>query len=200
MANENWDRHVFNLPENHRWTAKPGNVVFVADRGALRFEIPQQWIVKPSKTSVKFTDAKPPNDDMCLEVSISYLTSAYGRNVDWSNLSLSEMLKQVAAEDDSGDGKAKNRKSTKNIGAPLTIKLGSLQMAWVETEFIDPGEKRPAYSRIGIALDTAAGIHAVLTMSFWPEDAARARTVWNDVFGTMKIGEYIASPFRGPDR
>ena len=192
-----WDKHVFRLPEDHGWTAKPGNVVFIADRGALRFEIPQGWIVKPSKTSVKFLDGDPPNDNIQMEVSISYLAAAYGRNVDWSGLSLSKMVKDVATSEDSEGGK--RIKKTK-IGTPLSMNLGNMRMAWVETEFMEPVEKRPAHSRIGIALDTAAGIHAVLTMSFWPEDGEVARRVWNDAFGTMKMGEHYEHPFFGPGR
>lgn len=197
---DNWDKQVFHLPENHGWTAKPGNVVFVADRGALRFEIPREWTMEPSRKSVKFLDAKPPDDSISLEVSITYL-AAYGRNVDWSGLPLSDLLKGITDEESParpGKRKARKRKDANKVSAPLTIKMGDLELAWVETEFIDPGEKRPAYSRIGLARDARAAIQALLTMSFWPEDADRAKAVWNDVLGTLKIGEYFDSPLHGP--
>ncbi len=194
---ENWDKQVFNLPENHGWTAKPGNVVFVADRGALRFEIPREWTVEPSKKSVKFLDAKPPNDKISLEVSVIYLNTP-GRNVDWSGLPLSDLLRDVTAEETPNRRRRGRRKDASKVGTPLTIKMGKLELAWIETEFIDPGEKRPAYSRVGITRDTDAAIHALLTMSYWPEDADRARAVWNDVLGTLKMGEYYESPLQGP--
>ena len=185
---EEWEKQVFKLPEQHGWTAKPGNVVFVADRGAVRFEVPQSWHVEPSRTSVKFYDAKPPDDNIGLEMSVIYL-AAYGANVDWSSLSIHGMIKDVASGDFGDDGK---------VGAPLTIKLNGLEIAWVEREFTDPGEKRLAYSRICTARHIESAIQVIITMAFWPEDAPEAKAVWNDVLGTLKLGEYIESPFHGP--
>lgn len=201
--NENWRKQVFNLPENHGWTAKPGNKVFVADRGALRFEIPQDWLVEPSRKSVKFRDAPEPNDTMGLEVSVFY--AGAGMNIDWSSLPLHQLIKDVTTEDFTGrPGRAGRRRKRKGrdetkVGPPVTIKLGNLELAWVESEFIDPGEKRPAFSRTAITRDPIASIHALLTFSYWPEDADRAKAVWNDVMGTLKMGERFESPFRGPD-
>lgn len=185
---EQWDKQVFKLPERHGWTAKPGNVVFVADRGAVRFELPQDWHVEPSRKSVKFYDVKPPDENIGLEMSIIYL-AAYGANVDWSNLSIHGLIKDVAAGDFGDDGK---------VSAPLTIKLNGLEIAWVEREFIDPGEKRLAYSRICTARHIESAIQVIITMAFWPEDAKQAKAVWNDVLGTLKLGEYVESPFYGP--
>ena len=201
--NENWRKEIFNLPSNHGWTAKPGNKVFVADRGALRFEIPQEWLVEPSRKSVKFRDAEPPDDTMGLEVSVLY--HGYGMGIDWSGLPLLELIKNVTDENFTGrPGRASRRRNRKGrdapkVGAPITIKLGNLEMAWVESEFIDPGEKRPAYSRTAITRDPQKSIHALLTFSYWPEDAERAKAVWNDVMGTLKMGDHFESPFRGPD-
>ena len=201
MDNQNWRKQVFNLPENHGWTAKPGNKVFVADRGALRFEIPQDWLVEPSRKSIKFRDAAHPDDTMILEVTVFY-AGAFGVPIDWSDLPLSELIKNVTDENRSGWKGRANRRPKRNdarkTGAPLTINLGNLEMAWVQTEFIDPGEKRLAYSRTAITRDPKASIHALLTFSYWPEDADRALSAWNDVLGTLKMGEMIESPLRGP--
>ena len=201
--NESWRKQVFNLPQNHGWTAKPGNKVFIADRGALRFEIPQEWNVEPSRQSVKLLDADPPNDTMSLEVSVFYVGGGLGMSIDWSALPLHELIKNVTSEEATGRpgraGRKRKRNDQSKVGPPITIKLGGLEMAWVESEFIDPGEKRPAYSRQAITRDPEASIHALLTLSYWPEDADRAKSVWNDVLGTLKMGEYYESPFRGPE-
>ena len=202
MANDNWERRVFRLPENHGWTARPGNKVVVADRGALRFEIPESWVVAPSAKSLKLLDGEPPNDDMSLEVSIFY--AGRGLNVDWSGLPLSTLIKDVTSEAPGGISRprrGKKRKADKSrTGAPMAIKIGDLEMAWVQTEFIDKIEKRPAYSRQAITRHTKESIHALLTLSYWPEDAERAALVWNDVLGSMKMGEHFESPFFGPNR
>ena len=163
MANDNWERRVFRLPENHGWTARPGNKVVVADRGALRFEIPESWVVAPSAKSLKLLDGEPPNDDMSLEVSVFY--AGRGLNVDWSGLPLSTLIKDVTSEEPGGISRprrGKKRKADKSrTGAPMAIKIGDLEMAWVQTEFIDKIEKRPAYSRQAITR------HNVLPRLFW---------------------------------
>ena len=191
MANDSWNGERFNLSPRHRWQAKPGNVVFVADRGAVRFEIPREWHVEPGDGSVKIYDRKPPDDNMGMEMSIFYLARMAGRQrVDWSGLSIHQLIKDATAEPLSeDDGK---------VSAPLTIRVNGLEIAWVEREFIDPGEKRPAYNRVATARSIAAEVQILITMAYWPEDAAQAHDVWNDVLGTLKLGEYIENPLLGP--
>ena len=60
MENERWEPKIFKLPQNHGWTARPGNKIVVADRGALRFEIPQNWVVAPSTKSVETAGRRTP--------------------------------------------------------------------------------------------------------------------------------------------
>ena len=183
-----WEQRKFNLSDRHRWEAKPGNRIFVADKGAVRFEIPGDWIVKPNKKSIKFFDGKPPNDDIRLEVSVIYLAT-YSVTVDWSQLPLGQLLKNVT--DDSMD-------NVIEAGEPSGLKLGNVEIAWRQMELMDPGEKRPSYSRMCLAREARAGIQAFITIDYWPEDADRAVPVWNDVLGTLRMGEYIENPFLGP--
>ena len=35
-----WQKRRFNLSDKHRWKAKPGNKIFVINRGAVHFEHP----------------------------------------------------------------------------------------------------------------------------------------------------------------
>ena len=201
MEGENWNEQIFNLPSNHGWTARPGNKVVVLDRGALRFEIPRGWIVEPSRSSLKLMDDEIADATMSLEVSVIY-AGVRGRKVNWAGLPLGELIKNVTAERQPGfssrrKGKKRKQDETK-VGPPTAIKLGNLEMAWVQTEFIDPGENRPAHSRIAVTRDPDASIHGLFTFSFWPEDIERAKGVWNDVLGTLKMGERYESPFRGP--
>src|ERR1041384_5281094 len=86
-----WEKREHRLPENHGWTAKEGYNVFVADRGAVRLDFPADWIVKPGESSIRFHDAEPPDDRCCIEVSYLRL-----RPIDWSGLSLAELLKSVS--------------------------------------------------------------------------------------------------------
>ena len=201
MESERWNEQVFRLPKNHGWTAKPGNKVVVADRGALRFEIPESWIVQPSMKSIKFLDGEPPNDNISLEVSVIYVGTR-GMNVDWTGLPLREVIRNVTSDEATGftprnRASARKRDRTK-VGPPTAIQLGNLEMAWVQTEFVDPVEKRPAFSRMAVTRDHKESIHALLTLSYWPEDAERANGVWNDMLGSLRMGEHFESPFHGP--
>ena len=205
MADEQWNKEIFKLPENHGWTAKPGNNVVILDRGALRFEIPQDWVAQPSTKSLKLVDGEPPNDDMSLEVSVIYVGMA-GFGVNWDDLPLRELIKQVTSDTPTGftaQRAGRNRKRDRNkdkSGPPMALKFGELEMAWIETEFTDPVEKRPAFSRMVITRHAKSSIHALLTLCFWPEDAERAKSVWNNVLGSIHMGEHYDSPFYGPDR
>lgn len=83
-----WKRQTLKLKENHGWRAKPGYKIFVADRGAVRFDIPQEWIMDPGKDSIKFHDRTPPDDDCLLQVSVLHLSpGSTGAASLWRNCS-----------------------------------------------------------------------------------------------------------------
>src|SRR5207247_11148571 len=85
-----WERRKDSRPENHGWTAPESYNVFVADRGALRLNFPDGWIVKPGEASICFHDREPPEDRCCIEVSYLRL-----QPIDWSGLPLPELLKSA---------------------------------------------------------------------------------------------------------
>lgn len=58
-----WQKRTIKLEKDFPIQAKPGNNVFVANRGNVYFEYPRSWIVKPSDNSVCFHDAEPPADN-----------------------------------------------------------------------------------------------------------------------------------------
>ena len=195
----NWERREFNLPENHGWTAKPGNRVFVANQGAVRFEVPNTWILDMPKGSRSFVflDRKPEADaDIRLDVRVMPLAAARP-DVDWSQLQpwdeppIADWLKKNLA----GDERIPTR-----VGNPLTLRLDGTTIVWAEMDFIDPLEKRPAHTRLCYAMKTQAALLAMIAMDYWDDHADRAKAAWNDILGTLKVGEFIESPFRGPDR
>jgi hypothetical protein len=194
----NWERQEFRLPENHGWEAKPGNRIFVANQGALRFEIPNTWILEMPKgsRSFQFIDNKAPNDNIRLDARVMYLAATHP-DVDWANLTpwnqppITDWLKKNLANDE---------RNPTNVSAPLTINVGDITIAWAEMDFIDPPTKRPAHTRLCYALKSSVALMALIAMDYWDDDADRARPVWNEVLGTLRMGEYVESPFHGPDR
>src|SRR2546429_5999332 len=78
-----WLKEELALQEDHTWRARPGCKIFVADRGALRLDYPEDWVVIPGENSINFHDRQPPDDDIHMEVSIMRLPP-----FDWSGLPL----------------------------------------------------------------------------------------------------------------
>jgi hypothetical protein len=37
-------------------------------------------------------------------------------------------------------------------------------------------------------------------MDFWPEDAGRCNAVWRELVRSLRVGQYVADPRKGPRR
>jgi len=194
-----WERQEFNLPEDHGWEAKPGNRIFVGNQGAVRFEVPNTWILDMPKGSRSFVflDRKPEADaDIRLDVRVMPLAAARP-DVDWSQLQpweeppIADWLKKNLTADE---------RIPTRVGNPLTLRVDGATIAWAEMDFIDPVEKRPAHTRLCYAMRAQAALLAMIAMDYWDDHADRAKAAWNDILGTLKVGEFIESPFRGPGR
>ncbi|MBW3623291.1 MAG: hypothetical protein KY468_07770 [Armatimonadetes bacterium] len=169
------------LKPNHTWKAKPGNQIFVADRGAVRFEFPENWVVLPDPDSIKFYDCPPP-DDNC-RLAVSYLRIP---NIDWSGLPLSNLI-VLAVKDD-----FRRLWPAGEVVQPLRE---DIEVAWQEFGFLDPNEHREALTRIGFG--RGFGIQALLTMDFWKEDRDRFHPVWQEALETLVLGKVIQDPTVG---
>lgn len=177
-----WNKQVLKLKENHGWKAKPGYKIFVADRGAVRFDIPQDWVMTPESDSIKFHDRTPPDDDCLLQVSMIRLPPG----IDWSTLPLPYLLQEAVIKDDP--------RGIISQGEIVQVQRPDLEMAWVETRFIDPVEKREACSRSCLA--RGSNIQPLITMDFWLDDTEKFTPVWDEVLRTLVLGDYIEDPTR----
>ena len=179
------DRQVFKLPERHRWKAKEGNQIFVANKGDVRFEFPGGWVFDRTSggagKSVRFYDGHPPDDNIRLEVSVIHVPDPRAFSAP-----LADVLNGSI-----GDIGENCRRSE-----AFAMKLPEHDLALLDLEYIDPVEKRPAHSLYCLA--RGAGIHALISIDYWPEDSAVALAAWEDVLGTLKLGEYLEHPFFGP--
>ncbi len=181
-----WEKRSFNLPETSRWQAKKGNKIFVADRGAVQFEYPGEWVVSPGEHSFCIYDKAEPDDDIRLECSMIRMPPI--KNDDWSGLPLSVLIEEaVLSSDERGVTRSGNNRR---------LKRPNLEAEWLIVDFFDPGQNRKARSRICLARGN--GIQSLITMDYWVEDSETARRVWDDVLRSLKLGEYISNPFRGP--
>ena len=173
---------TFKLQERHRWKAKPGHSVLVLDRGAVRVDYPEGWIVKHHPDSMKIHDGEPPDDNCVLAVSYIRLPP-----IDWSGLPLRELVAAAASGADRGIVERKEI-----VEEPRS----DLELAWIEVRYTDAQEKRPAVSRI--AIGRGSGIQCLVTFDFWADDAAQLEPVWKEALRSLVLGWYVDDPTLGP--
>ena len=176
-----WKKKELRLQPGHRWKARPGCKIFVADAGAVRFDIPQAWTVVPEPDSVKIYDKQPPHDDCVLAVSYVRLPP-----IDWSELSLTKLLTDVT--------KQTERDYTK-IAPVVEQNRSDLEISWREMHFIDDAEQRDAISRICIGRRKL--IQCLITFDFWVTDAGRCIPVWETVLETLVLSSFVSDPTTG---
>jgi hypothetical protein len=176
-----WIKETLELKDNHRWQSKPGYKIFVADRGAVRFDVPQDWFFEPDTKSFRFLDREPPNDDCRLEVSFNRLPAA-----DWSLFPLQHTLKKIVDDEE---------RNVIERGEIITLKRQTARIVWTEIKFIDEPEQREAFSRICIGL--GSNVQCLITFDYWADDADRLTPVWDHVLESLVLGLYIRDPMTG---
>ena len=152
------------------------------DRGAVRFDYPQDWVVSPDDDSVKLYDKEPPDDDSVLAVSYVRLPP-----IDWSGLPVATLVETGLR----GDERAIDTR-----GPMREARRGDLELAWREVCFLDSATKREARSRMCIARRST--LQCLITFDFWPADVERCEAAWETVLETLELGEFIGDATRGP--
>ncbi|MBD2441517.1 hypothetical protein [Nostoc sp. FACHB-110] len=181
-SNLRWIKETLELKPDHRWESPSGYKIFVANRGAVRFNVPQNWVFEPQEKSFKFLDQKPPKDDCCLEVSFNQLPPN-----DWSEFPLKRTLRKVIDED------SRNVIEKSKI---YTVQRQTARIVWAEIKFIDTqAEPREAYSRICIGL--GSNVQCLITFDYWVDQAEQLTPVWDEVIRSLTLGLYIRDPRTG---
>ena len=195
-SKEEWRKETLKLPEGHGWKSTPGYKVFVADRGALRFEFPQEWIVQPVENDIAIGlhDVLPPDDNVRLAVSTMHLR----RDVDWSDLWLDTLVRQVFIHRERGEDDPRQVKWSEHVEL---YNRGDIEAAWAQGDFIDPQENRPARTIACLARGGSEQIvQAQLTMDFWIDDLAEREPIWRHVLNTLQLGQVIRDPLTHRDQ
>lgn len=180
-----WEKRRLRLRDDHTWKARPGYNIFVADRGAVKFEFPENWRVMPGPDSIKFHDAQPPDDECTLQLSVFHLPP----DVDWGGLPLPTLVAELIARD---------RRNVLERGEVQSVRRPDLDLAWAEVRFLDPIENRPAHSRTCLA--RSGTIQPLITFDFWADDLPRCDPVWNTVLDSLRLDLVITDPTRGDAR
>ena len=131
-----WKRSTFDLPDDHGWTARPGNSIFVANRGAVLFEYPSHWVLKPDGNSICLYDREAPNDNMRLQVSVIRLGPDRSI-VDWSTMpTLASLMEDAVLADDPRQCTRKGPLVGASRGRFLTARVGIAQLAKTSSSLI----------------------------------------------------------------
>ena len=169
-----WKKRVYKLDANHKWKARPGYQIFVADWGAVRFDFPAGWIPVPVEISVRLCDKEPPDNDAALEVSVTHLAP-----IDWSDLSLAYLLRATVTDERPG--------TITWRGDVVEEKRGDLEIAWKTFRWFDPKEGREACSYACMARRKHTQV--LITYDYWREDEERFGEVWPNVLESLQVGE-----------
>ncbi len=181
-----WDKRTLKLPEKHGWQAKPGYKIFVADRGAVRFDFPEDWVVIPG--------------DGLDQVPRQAAARRRLHPGDVGHEAPAGRLERPEAVD---PGRASSSRTTPGArpseGEIVDVHRTDLDLAWAEVEFIDPNEKRPARSRTCLA--RASNVQPLITFDFWEDQAPRLGKIWDEILRSLRVAEPILDPRLGqPNR
>jgi hypothetical protein len=171
-----WQQHHTKMSPNHRWKAKAGHQIFIAQRGAIRFDIPRGWVIIPDKTSYKMCDRQPPDDECTLEASYMVLPA-----VDLTDLTVGMMLRDVTEN--------QTQKTETWRSDIVEEKRGDLLTAQMASRWIDPSQNREACSHIAVA--RRRGIQVLLTCDYWLDDAKQFGPAWLTVMETLQVAQWV---------
>lgn len=170
-----WQKQTIRMAKDHTWQASPGYQILVLDRGAARIDIPEGWVIGPGENCLEVRDKAQP-DDRCL-IQITVFPQYEG--VDFSAMPLVPLFEDVTNTDQA---------DVLLRGPIFQDRRQDLELAWRETRYIDPEEKREACTRNCFA--RRVGIHVLISFSNWPEDVAEFTPAWDEVLSSLRIGEY----------
>ena len=180
-----WEKKTLKLKDNHTWNCPTGYKIFVADRGAISFNIPGEWHIEKLDFPIEIYDQAPPDDETRL--SITYWQFPPG--IDWSGLPLDKLLSDALLGEKESELETLERDPIKKFPRD------DIEIYWTRQKFIDPEEKREAYSRIAAA--RGFGVTVLFTMDYWVTDAKRVKQVWQQVLLSTQLGRKLEDPTKG---
>ncbi len=174
---------TYRLNEKHGWKSKPGYVICVLDRGAIRFDFPKGWEVSQDSDCVRIRDHPHPKENCVFGVSNMALLPA----VAWE-VPLREMVE--ASDLEEGHTVLESKPVVESTRAD------GVEIAWREIRYEDPKEKRDISARLCIA--RGSGIHCLITFDFWTDLAPRFQHVWDELLRTLDFALQVKDPTVGP--
>jgi hypothetical protein len=182
MSEKNDDliRSTVPMPAGHSWKCKPGNNLFVAERGACSFEIPEKWVIEhDGKQTVSIHDLAPPKDSCRIALTIFHLPPVQGG---WSQLPLANLYERICQLDD----QQKQRKDLPQSLALHTETRPDLELLWADKgDWPDPENGKPIHCRQLMA--RARLVQVLITFDVYREFEEKFEPAWNDLLATLRV-------------
>jgi hypothetical protein len=157
--------------------------LFVADRGAVAFEVPQKWVVRHDKKgTLTIHDKEPPDDSARLSLTVFHLPPVEGG---WGQLPLEKMMREL--EQVGGGGKKK--KKHKKPSVPLVIHKEprfDSELLWAEKgNWPDPQNGRLIRCRQIMA--RARLVQILVTFDVYVDCGDKFEPAWADLLRSMQV-------------
>jgi hypothetical protein len=180
------------LPPGHGWSCKEGNNLFVADRGAASFEIPDKWVVrhdgKHVAPTVSIHDANPPKDSCRISLTIFHLPPVEGG---WGQLPLAKQLQEANAAEDPRKKKKNKKTAPRPLTPPKPLEIHTeprpdLELIWADKGlWNDPDNGKPIHCRQLMA--RARLVQILITFDVYNEVREKFEPVWKDLLRTLRV-------------
>jgi hypothetical protein len=166
------------LPALHGWKCKAGNNLFVAERGAVAFEIPAGWVIRhDQKQTVSIHDREPPADEVRISLTIFRLPPVKGG---WGKLPLKQLLAMLWDE----ERRQKNQAQEELI--MNEEKRPDVELVWSQKPALnDPENGKPILCRQLLA--RARLVQCLITFEVYEDVAERFQSAWTDLLETLKV-------------
>lgn len=169
------------LKENHGWTSEPDCQVFLADRGAVRFDFPKGWVIEPGDGgTIKIQNRESHGADCCLKMNLFYLRE----DLDWSGISVSRVLDEVL--------KKRNPGEILETAPTQRTNRDGLEMAWSGTRYRDRDRTREYWFRALVGRKW--NIQPIFTYSYLEPPTPTIRGMWDILLKTLILGTTSKTP------
>jgi hypothetical protein len=180
-----YTKQTFPLTATHRWKAAPGYNILIADAGAVRFEYPNGWVVKPQANgNLQVHDREPPDDECRITMTVFRLPPLQSGS--WEDLPLDDLMHKIAVERGKGKKKRKEEKGRKQISGAVLVRRPDLSYAWCESSAPDPENGRTLFTRQVMA--RARGVQPLITFDYYASRADDFRPVWEHMIASLRLG------------
>src|SRR5262249_50745506 len=150
-----WKRQRLRLKERHGWKAKPGYLICVIGRGAIRFDYPQGFHVDADEDSLKVRDQPHPHENCRFAISQMHLPVELADQVPGR-----ELVKGRMKDDDAEMMECKDR--------VVVPREDDIELAYIEYRHMAEEERRELTSRI--AVGRGSGVYCLITYDVWSDD------------------------------